>query len=200
MIGKLTGIVDSIAEESVILDVGGVGYLVHCPSSTLSRLSPGAHVSLMIEMKVSEEAIRLYGFASAEEREWFRLLQTVQNVGSKLALSVLSTLSPRELERALALSDKAMIGRAPGVGPKLALRIATELKDKAPAMMLRGEAEIHAPAAAPRGPAADAVAALIKLGYSEGHAAEAVARAANDLGEGAEAGSLIREALRGMGR
>ncbi len=200
MIGKLTGIVDSIAEESVILDVGGVGYLVHCPSSTLSRLSPGAHVSLMIEMKVSEEAIRLYGFASGEEREWFRLLQTVQNVGSKLALSVLSTLSPRELERALALSDKAMIGRAPGVGPKLALRIATELKDKAPAMMLRGEAEIHTPAAAPRGPAADAVAALIKLGYSEGHAAEAVARAASDLGENAEAGSLIRDALRGMGR
>jgi holliday junction DNA helicase RuvA len=200
MIGKLTGIVDTIAEETVILDVGGVGYLVHCPSSTLSRLSPGAHVSLMIEMKVSEDAIRLYGFASAEEREWFRLLQTVQNVGSKVALSVLSTLSARELQRALALSDKAMIGRAPGVGPKLALRIATELKDKAPAMMLRGEAESHAPAATPRGPTADAVAALIKLGYSEGQAAEAVARAANDLGEDAETGSLIREALRGMGR
>ncbi len=200
MIGKLTGIVDSIAEETVILDAGGVGYLVHCPSSTLSRLSPGVHVSLMIEMKVSEDAIRLYGFASAEEREWFRLLQTVQNVGSKVALSVLSTLSARELQRALALSDKAMIGRAPGVGPKLALRIATELKDKAPAMMLRGETEIHAPAAVPRGPTADAVAALIKLGYSEGQAAEAVARAANDLGEDAETGPLIREALRGMGR
>ena len=139
MIGKLTGIVDSIAEDAVILDVGGVGYLVQCPSTTLSRLAAGAHASLMIEMKVSDDAIRLYGFASAEEREWFRLLQTVQNVGSKVALSVLSTLSPRELQRALALSDKAMIGRAPGVGPKLALRIATELKDKAPAMMLRGE-------------------------------------------------------------
>ena len=199
MIGKLTGTVDSIGEDALILDVGGVGYLVQCPSSTLSRLSPGAHASLMIEMKVSEDAIRLYGFASAEEREWFRLLQTVQNVGAKVALSVLSTLSARDLERALALSDKAMIGRAPGVGPKLALRITTELKDKAPAMMLRGEADHHMPAQ-PRGPAADAVAALLKLGYSEGQAAEAVARAGSDLGESAETGALIREALRGMGR
>jgi Holliday junction DNA helicase RuvA len=204
MIGKLTGIVDSIAEDAVILDVGGVGYLVHCPSTTLSRLAAGAHAALMIEMKVSDDAIRLYGFASAEEREWFRLLQTVQNVGSKVALSVLSTLSPRDLQRALALSDKAMIGRAPGVGPKLALRIATELKDKAASlmaggMMLRGD-DGHAPVLAPRGPAADAVAALLKLGYSEGQAAEAIARATGDLGEDAEAGSLIREALRGMGR
>ena len=154
----------------------------------------------MTEMKVSDDAIRLYGFASAEEREWFRLLQTVQNVGSRVALSVLSTLSPRDLERALALSDKAMIGRAPGVGPKLALRITTELKDKAPAMMLRGDGGIHAAAAQPRGPSADAVAALIKLGYSDGQAAEAVARATNDLGDNAETGALIREALRGMGR
>lgn len=200
MIGKLTGIVDSIAEDAVILDVNGVGYLVQCPSSTLSRLSAGAHAALMIEMKVSEDAIRLYGFASAEEREWFRLLQTVQSVGSKVALAVLSTLSPRDLQRALALGDKAMIGRAPGVGPKLALRITTELKDKAPAMMLRGEAG-DAPVAvhAPRGPEADAVAALVKLGYSESAAATAVARAANDLGE-AEAGALIREALRNMGK
>jgi Holliday junction DNA helicase RuvA len=200
MIGKLTGVVDSIADDAVILDVGGVGYLVHCPSTTLSRLAAGAHASLMIEMKVSDDAIRLYGFVSAEEREWFRLLQTVQNVGARVALSVLSTLSPRELQRALALSDKAMIGRAPGVGPKLALRIATELKDKAPAMMMRGDEGSHAPAGAPRGPAADAVAALLKLGYSEGQAAEAVARATGDLGDDAEAGSLIREALRGMGR
>ena len=204
MIGKLTGIVDSIAGDAVILDVGGVGYLVQCPSSTLSRLSPGAHVSLMTEMKVSDDAIKLYGFASAEEREWFRLLQTVQNVGARIALAVLSTLSPRDLQRALALSDKAMIGRAPGVGAKLALRIATELKDKAPAMMLRGDGDLHAPVTEPRGPSADAVAALLKLGYSEGQAAEAVARAANDLNieEGGEedAGVLIREALRGMGR
>jgi len=200
MIGKLSGIVDLISDDTVILDVGGVGYLVQCPASTLSRLTVGAHAALMIEMKVSDDAIKLYGFASAEEREWFRLLQTVQNVGGKVALSVLSTLSPRDLQRALALSDKAMIGRAPGVGPKLALRIATELKDKAPAMIMSGEGGAHAPITAPRGPAADAVTALVKLGYSEGQAAEAVARAANDLGEQAETGVLLREALRGMAR
>jgi Holliday junction DNA helicase RuvA len=202
MIGKLTGTVDSIADDAVILDVHGVGYLVQCPASTLSRLSAGAPASLMIEMKVSEDAIKLYGFASAEEREWFRLLQTVQNVGGKVALSVLSTLSHRELQRALALGDKAMIGRAPGVGPKLALRIATELKDKAPSMMLRGEDD-HAAVAlahAPRGPESDAVSALVHLGYSDARAAEAVARAAQVLGEHTEAGVLIREALKGMGR
>ena len=202
MIGKLTGVVDTITEDTVILDVNGVGYLVQCPSSTLSRLTVGAHTSLMIEMKVSEDAIKLYGFASAEEREWFRLLQTVQNVGGKVALSVLSTLSPRELQRALALGDKAMIGRSPGVGPKLALRIATELKDKAPAMMLRGEDEgrVAAVAVAPRGPEADAVSALIHLGYSDARAAEAVARAMSALGEGTETSALIREALKGMAR
>ncbi len=199
MIGKLSGIVDFLAEDHVILDVGGVGYLVHCPASTLARLSVGAPCALMIETRLTDETIRLYGFFSAEEREWFRLLQTVQNVGSRVALSVLSTLSSRELQRALALGDKAVIGRSPGVGPKLALRIATELKDKAPSMMLReaGEAPI---ALAPRGPEADALQALVKLGYGQGQAAEAVARAAQDLGEGAQAGALIREALRGLGR
>ena len=200
MIGKLSGTVDSLQDDAVILDVGGVGYLVQCPSSTLSRLAVGAHASLLIEMKVSDDAIRLYGFAAAEEREWFRLLQTVQSVGAKVALAVLSTLSSRDLQRALALSDKAMIGRAPGVGPKLALRITTELKDKAPAMMMRGEGELHIPITAPRGPTADAVTALVKLGYSEGQAAEAVSRASNDLGDAAETGALLREALRGMAR
>jgi len=202
MIGKLTGTVDSIADDTVILDVNGVGYLVHCPASTISRLAVGAHASLMIEMKVSEDAIKLYGFASAEEREWFRLLQTVQNVGGKVALSVLSTLSPRELQRALALGDKAMIGRASGVGPKLALRIATELKDKAPSMMLHGEDEgrVAATDHAPRGPEGDAVSALVHLGYSDARAAEAVARAAQALGEHTEAPALIREALKGMAR
>ncbi len=201
MIGKLTGIIDFIAEDHVILDVHGVGYLVHCPSSTLSKLASGASISLMIEMKVSDDAIRLYGFFSLEEREWFRLLQSVQNVGARVALNVLSALSPRELERALALGDKALIGKAQGVGPKLALRIVTELKDKAPAMMLRGGGEDHAPTAlAPRGPESDAVAALVKLGYSPGHAAESVARAVRDLGEQAALDALIREALRMMGR
>ena len=165
------------------------------------RLAVGAHASLMIEMKVSPDAIKLYGFASAEEREWFRLLQTVQNVGGKVALAVLSTLSPRDLQRALALGDKAMIGRAPGVGPKLALRIATELKDKAPSMMLGAEdAGMVAMARAPRGPEGDAVSALVHLGYSDVRAAEAVARAAQALGEHTDASALIREALKGMGR
>ena len=200
MIGKLTGTVDSIAEDAVILDVAGVGYLVQCPASTLSRLAVGAHASLMIEMKVSADAIKLYGFASAEEREWFRLLQTVQNVGGRIALAVLSTLSPRDLSRALALGDKAIIGRAPGVGPKLALRIATELKDKAPSMMLHSEEDGIAVALAPRGPESDAVSALVHLGYSDARAAEAVARATQALGEHTETGVLIREALKGMGR
>lgn len=202
MIGKLTGTVDSIADGAVILNVHGVGYLVQCPASTLSRLSVAAPASLMIEMKVSDDAIKLYGFGSAEEREWFRLLQTVQNVGGKVALSVLSTLNPRELQRALALGDKAMIGRAPGVGPKLALRIATELKDKAPSMMLRGgeDAAAAAVAHAPRGPESDALSALIHLGYSDVRAAEAVARAASALGELTSASALIREALKGMAR
>src|SRR5205814_1530036 len=141
MIGRLNGVVDSTSEDHAIIDVGGVGYLVHCPSSTLSKLHAGAGVALMIETKVSEDAIRLYGFSTAEEREWFRLLQNVQNVGARVALNVLSALSSRELERAIALGDKAAIGRAQGVGPKLATRIVTELKDKAPAMMLRGHAD-----------------------------------------------------------
>jgi Holliday junction DNA helicase RuvA len=199
MIGKLTGRIDTVAEDHVLLDVAGVGYLVHCPSSTLSKLAAGASASLMTEMRLTDETIRLYGFSSAEEREWFRLLQTVQNVGARVALNVLSALSPRELERALALSDKAAIGRAQGVGPKLALRIVTELKDKAPSMMLRGGEEM-AIAVAPRGPEADAVAALVKLGYSQGHAAESIARAARDLGEAAPVDALLREALRAMGR
>ena len=201
MIGKLTGIVDSLSEDHVLIDVSGVGYLVHCPSSTLSKLAVGAHTTLMTEMRLTDETIRLYGFSTAAEREWFRLLQTVQNVGARVALNVLSALSSRELEHALALGDKSMIGRAQGVGPKLALRIVTELKDKAPSMMLRGHSgEAGAPVLAPQGPEADAVAALVKLGYSQSTAAEAVARASRDLGEGAALDVLIREALRAMGR
>ena len=200
MIGKLTGIVDSIAEDAVILDVNGVGYLVQCPASTLSRLAAGAHASLMIEMKVSEDAIKLYGFASAEEREWFRLLQTVQNVGGKVALSVLSTLSPRELQRALALGDKAMIGRAPGVGPKLALRIATELKDKAPAMMLRGEDDAlrAAGACAARARQPMRCRRWSSWAIPKARPPKRWRARPSDLGEHAETGALIREALKGM--
>jgi len=201
MIGKLSGIVDSLAEDHAIIDVGGVGYLVHCPASTLARLSAGASAALKIDTRITDETIRLYGFAADEEREWFRLLQSVQNVGARVALNVLSALSSRELERAIALGDKAALGRAQGVGPKLATRIVTELKDKAPSMMLRGHADDRGPdtVVAPRGPEADAVAALVKLGYLQGQAAEAVARAARELGA-ASTETLIRETLRALGR
>jgi len=200
MIGKLSGTVDSVAADHAIVDVGGVGYLVACPSSTLSRLQAGAHVSLMIETRITDETIKLYGFFSAEEREWFRLLQTVQNVGARVALNVLSSLSTRELERALALGDKAVIGRAQGVGPKLATRIATELKDKAPAMMARSGEPTLSIAPKPAGAEADAMLALVKLGYSQSQAAEAVARTAREFGEHTSADVLIRESLRAMGR
>ncbi len=199
MIGKLTGIVDTLGEDHAILDVNGVGYLVSCPSSTLSKLVSGNTASLMIETRVTDETIKLYGFSSAEEREWFRLLQTVQNVGARVALNVLSALSPRDLERALALSDKAAIGRAQGVGPKLALRIVTELKDKAPAMILRGHGDETVAHAAPRGPEADAVAALVGLGYSPTQASEVVARVARELGS-VSVEVLIRECLRHMAK
>lgn len=199
MIGKLTGTVDSLAEDHAILDVSGVGYLVSCPNSTLSKLSVGNNASLMIETRITDETIKLYGFSSAEEREWFRLLQTVQNVGARVALNVLSTLSPRDLERALALGDKAAVGRAQGVGPKLALRIVTELKDKAPAMMLRGHGDDTASRPAPRGPESDAVAGLVGLGYSLTQAGEMVARVGRELGD-VPVEVLIRESLRHMAK
>jgi len=201
MIGKLAGIVDSLGPDHVILDVGGVGYLVHCAAPTLAKLHPGTNAVLMIETRITDEAIRLFGFSDTEEREWFRLLQTVQNVGARVALNVLAALPARELARAIALSDKAAVGRAQGVGPKLATRIVTELKDKAPSLMLRGHPEenVVAAAVAPRGAEADAVAALVKLGYSSVEAAEGVARAARHLGD-VPADALIRESLRAMAR
>ena len=200
MIGKLTGVVDSIGEDHALIDVAGVGYLVHCPSSTLSKLIVGARASLITELRVTDETIRLYGFSTAEEREWFRLLQTVQRVGARVALNVLSALSPRALGRAIALGDKAVVGQAQGVGPKLATRIVTELKDKAPSVLARQDPREAGLVAAIHGPEADAAAALVKLGYSQSTAMEAVARAARDLGEGAALDALIREALRSMGR
>ena len=200
MIGKLTGLVDTVAEDHVILDVGGVGYLVQCPASTLGKLAVGERAALLIEMRVSEDAIRLYGFLGGEEREWFRLLQSVQSVGAKVALNILSVLSPKAVGRAIALGDKAMIGQAQGVGPKLATRIVTELKDKAPAVILRQDPGETAAVSAARGPEADAVMALTRLGYSQSVAAEAGARAAQAAGEGAALDTLIREALRAMGR
>jgi Holliday junction DNA helicase RuvA len=203
MIGKLTGKVDYVGADHVIVDVGGVGYLVHCASATLARLAVGTTVSLSIETKVSEEAIRLYGFLTADEREWFRLLQTVQGVGARVALSVLSALKLNELERAVVLGDKGAVGRAQGVGPKLATRIVTELKDKAPALAMQRSAEAGERIAglqAPRPAESDAIAALVKLGYSQIAAGEAVARAGQSLGESAALDALIRESLRQLAR
>jgi holliday junction DNA helicase RuvA len=202
MIGKLTGRVDFVGSDHAIIDVGGVGYVVHCPASTLARLAVGATAILAIETKLSDEAIRLYGFFDMHEREWFCLLQTVQGVGARVALSILSTLKIAELERAIVLGDKAVIGRAQGVGPKLATRLATELKDKAPDLALARNIASGTPQAALQAPApveSEAIAALVKLGYSQMAAAEAVARASQAIGPNAEAlplDALIRESLR----
>jgi len=202
MIGKLTGTVDTIAADHAIVDVAGVGYMVHCPSSTLARLSPGASVSLAIETKLSEEAIRLYGFISAQERDWFRLLQTVQGVGARVALSILSALKTPEIERAIVLGDKAVLGRAQGVGPKLAARLIAELKDKVSGIAIPA-AEVHADLrgmpAPSRSVETEAIAALVKLGYPQSAASDAVARAAQSIGPNADAlplDVLIRESLR----
>lgn len=201
MIGKLTGIVDTIAADHAIIDVGGVGFMVHCPSSVLARLSPGTSVSLAIETKVSEEAIRLYGFIAVQERDSFRLLQTVQGVGARVALSILSTLKTAEIERAIVLGDKAVLGRAQGVGPKLAARLVAELKDKVSGLAIPAAA-VHADLRGPspsRSVEAEAIAALVKLGYPQSAANDAVARAAQAIGPNADAlplDVLIRESLR----
>jgi Holliday junction DNA helicase RuvA len=202
MIGKLTGLVDTIAADHAIIDVGGVGYLVHCPSSTLARMTMGSGVTLAIETKLSEEAIRLYGFISAQERDWFRLLQTVQGVGARVALSILSALKPAEIERAIVLGDKSALGRAQGVGPKLAMRITAELKDKVSGLAIStdaAQAGMRVLPGAGRAVEAEAIAALVKLGYTQSAASDAVARAAQAIGPNAEAmplDVLIRESLR----
>lgn len=204
MIGKLKGTVDEIGEDHAIIDVHGVGYLVFCSARTLSKLAEGEAAVLHIETYVREDLIRLYGFSTHLEREWFRLLQSVQGVGSKVALAVLSTLTPAELANAIALQDKAMVARAPGVGPKVAQRVVTELKNKAPAFA--GEAsgtiglkqelgEGVAPA-----PVTDAVSALTNLGYSRDQAANAVAAALTEAGEGADSAKLIRLGLKELSR
>src|SRR6266849_6493710 len=194
MIGKLTGTIDGVGEDFVILDVHGVGYLVHCSARTLQDLpAVGKAVALAIETHVREDQIRLFGFLSGAEREWFRLLQTVQGVGTKVALAVLSTLKPADLASAIAMRDKAMVARTPGVGPKVAERIVTELKDKAPAYSDLDPAVI-------RLSGADAVSALVNLGYGQPQAAAAIAAAARGAGEGADAARLIRLGLKELSK
>ena len=205
MIGKLKGIIDSYGDDFIIVDVGGVGYVVHCSARTLQALpAQGEPVVLAIETHVREDQIRLFGFITPVEREWFRLLQTVQGVGTKVALSVLGTLAPADLASAIALRDKAMIARSPGVGQKVAERIVTELKDKAPAYASVDPAVIRLSGAieerrAPQ-PVADAISALVNLGYGQPQAAAAIAAAAQSAGETTDAASLIRLGLRELAR
>jgi holliday junction DNA helicase RuvA len=205
MIGRLKGIIESYGQDYVIVDVNGVGYEVHCSARTLQEVpGVGQPVTLSIVTHVREDQIRLFGFVSEIEREWFRLLQTVQGVGTKVALAVLGTLKPGELASAIATRDKAMVARAPGVGPKVAERIVTELKDKAPAYTNVDPALVRLTGAlddkrAPA-PVTDAVSALVNLGYAQAQAAAAIAAAARSAGEGAEATTLIRLGLRELAK
>ncbi len=205
MIGKLKGVIDSYGEDHVILDVQGVGYVVQCSSRTLQRLpKPGEAAVLSIETHVREDAIRLYGFMSDNERDWFRLMQMVQGVGAKVALAILSILEPGALATAIATGDKAAVARASGVGPKLALRICAELKDKAPAFghidpALVGLSDALAERKLPQ-PVADAVSALTNLGYPQAQAVAAVAAAAREAGEGAGTAQLIKLGLKELSK
>jgi holliday junction DNA helicase RuvA len=200
MIGKLTGKVDAVTPNSVIVDVGGVGYEVTMGARTLSALPPaGETVTLAIDTYVREDEIRLFGFATEHERAWFRALQTVQGVGAKVALAVLGILSATDLANAVALQDKGQIARAPGVGPKVATRIVSELKDKMPSLSpaLKPGAGLAPVAALPEGLAArDAVSALTNLGYAHGQAAAAISAAIGKVGRDARPEELIRLGLK----
>jgi Holliday junction DNA helicase RuvA len=221
MIGKITGVVDYIAEDHVLIEAAGVGYILYCAPGTLAALpEPGSVASLYTELVVREDLLQLIGFRTVAEREWHRLLTTVQGVGAKASLSILGALGPDGVSRAIALGDTSAVRSAPGVGPKLAARIVNELKDKAPAVMALGAqagrvaaprggagaapASQRAAAPAPEGSSnaaatADALSALINLGYDRGEAASAVAEASQS-GEGNSAEALIKAALKLLAR
>jgi len=195
MIARLRGVLAESATDHAVLDVGGVGYLVWCSARTLSAIGEvGGDVLLFTEMQVREDAITLYGFGSAGERDAFRLLTSVQGVGGRVALAILSVLDAAELAKAVASGDKAMIARANGVGPKLAMRIVHELKDKMGGVALGPG--LSAPAAAKGGAAADALSALANLGFRPAEASAAVGAAVEELGDGATLDALVRLALR----
>lgn len=209
MIGKLRGKVDAVGESFLIIDVNGVGYEVQASSRTLRNLKAGDEVSLTIDTHVREDAIRLFGFASELERNWFRTLQTIQGVGSKVALAVLGIMSPQDLANAIALGNSAAVEEAPGVGKKLAQRIVAELKDKAPALSVAGlnvpqvpgaGSAQAAPAAVQHHAAAEAISALTNLGYNPQQAAAAVATAMGDLGDAADTAALIKRGLKALAR
>jgi holliday junction DNA helicase RuvA len=205
MIGKLKGLIDSYGEDFVIIDVNGVGYVAFCSSRTLQALpSPGEAAALAIETYVREDQIKLFGFASDAERDWFRILLNVQGVGTKVALSILSTFRAGELATAVATRDSTAITRTPGVGKKLAERIVLDLKDKAPALgdvdpavvkLSGGVEDRRAPA-----PAVEAISALVNLGYPQAQASAAVAAALKAAGDAPKTEALIRLALREMAR
>ncbi len=204
MIGKLRGKVDAIGESFCIVDVAGVGYEVQLSARTLRNLKLGEEIALTIDTHVREDAIRLFGFQSEVERNWFRVLQTIQGVGAKVALAVLGTLGPQDLANAIALQDWAAVEQSPGVGKKLAQRIVSELKDKAPALSIAGldvSAASVSRAAPPEGnAAAEAISALTNLGYNPGQAAAAIATAAKEVGPDADTAKLIRRGLKELAR
>jgi Holliday junction DNA helicase RuvA len=192
MIARLSGILAEITGDSAVIDVGGVGYLVHLSGKTLAAIGPvGGEVMILTELQVREDAWTLFGFGSTAERDSFRALTSIQGVGGKLALAILSTLAPEELARAVAQDDKAMIGRANGVGPKLAARIANELQGKLGVVSIGGAAPV-----ARGGAASDALSALANLGFKPAEASAAVNAAQDELGEGASLDALVRLALR----
>ena len=204
MIAKLKGLVDSVDTDSAVIDVGGVGYLVSASARTLRDLAVGGPATMLVETIVREDAIALYGFLETAERDWFRILTTVQGVGARVALSILSTLAPDEIARAIAAQDRATLSRPAGVGPKLAARLATELKDKAAAF---GVAPATATPANANSPAAtggsvneDAVSALVNLGYKRVEAFGAVARVTQRLGAEAKLDAVIRAGLQELAR
>ncbi len=209
MIGKLTGKIDTVGESFLIIDVGGVGYEVQASARTLRNLELGSTASLTIDTHVREDAIRLYGFSSELERSWFRTLQGVQGVGAKVALAILGVLGSQELANAIALGDWAAVEQAPGVGKKIAQRIVSELKDKAPALAVAGlevpagKASAGGKATAAgghAGAAAEAISALTNLCYQPAHASQAVAAAMKDLGAEADTAQLIRRGLKELAR
>jgi Holliday junction DNA helicase RuvA len=205
VIALLKGIVAAYGDDTLVLDVQGVGYELHCSSRTLTTLpSVGEPATIHVETVVREDMIRLYGFQSPLEKSWFGLLTTVQGVGAKVGLAILSTLSPGDLATAIAMQDKAMVARAPGVGPKVAARIVSELRDKAPAMTggegagfaaVSGALSAGAPSAS-----ADAVSALVNLGYPQAQAGAAVASALREAGDDASPETLIRLGLKELAR
>lgn len=207
MIAKLNGRIDSVGDGWAVIDVGGVGYLVFCSGRTLGYMNTGDAISLLIETHVREDHIHLYGFSSVAERDWFRLLTTVQGVGAKVGLAILSSLTSDDLVQAIASGDKAAINRANGVGPKLAVRILTELKDKVSGLAL-GQASLKGDVSggdktiggnAMRVEISEAVSALVNLGYSPSDALGAVSRAAVDMGDQLAVEALIKAGLSSLG-